>query len=69
MNAKCAGGLEHEWRWLDQPVHYLTVFGSLRRAVNVECVRCGGRTWRHGNAPNRPTLVVRPSAPATDRST
>jgi len=58
---------EHDWRWLPRPVFTLGMIGQRRGAHNVECAKCGARTWAHGRGPNTPAeTIIEP--PTTDRS-
>ena len=57
----------HEWRWLDAVHVTLDRSGTRRDYRNVECVRCGLRAWKHGQAPNaRP--IIQFASPTTGRS-
>lgn len=60
-------GCEHAWRWLERPIFTVAALGGLSKAFNVECNRCGTRSWAHGKAPNARPITVR-ITPTTGRS-
>ena len=58
---------DHHWFWLPRPIYSFGLLGQLTQAVNVECARCGSRTWAHGAMPPPRPLYAR-DTPTTGRS-
>lgn len=56
----------HRYEWLPADHWLVSGLGGIGRPVNVECKRCGARTWAHGrrHASRPPTAST---GPTTDR--
>ena len=64
---EASANCEHDWKWLSAVEYAIDSSHNLLRGENVECSRCGARTWAHGHNGNRPTVTV-PAIPTTQRS-